>query len=194
MISEKNEKSKKKDPLDTSSKFKCKMCEFTFGSSSGLKTHIARKHTSYSENVVPIKCDLCGESFKNEKDFKDHMITHTYSKSEFLKFKCYECDFWGPNSHTMKMHFRRLHCESISCGICSYEAKDVEELDMHTTTCERYKCNWCANSFNNIGDIKEHGIKAHEEKNTLYHYYRMGENDKFFAENMYTHKHLFSIQ
>ena len=104
------------------------MCEFTSGSSSGLKTHIARKHTSYLETVLPIKCDLCSESFKNEKDFKDHMITHTYSKSEFLKFKCYECDFWGPNVHTMP--FKRLHFESIYIEI--YKEKYIEELYIYT--------------------------------------------------------------
>ena len=94
----------------------------------------------------------------------------------------------------MKKHFKRLHYESISCGICIYEAKDIEQLDMHTSTCERYKCNWCRNSFNCIGDIKAHGIKEHKGKNTLYLYYRMEENYKFFAENIYTHKRLFNVQ
>ena len=114
-----------------------------------MSTHISRKHTNYIESDVPLKCEICVEEFKTEKDLKDHAITHTYSKSEFLKFKCYECDFWGPTAQTMKMHFRRVHSENISCGICNLEVKDIETLDIHTFTCERFQCNWCAKSFNN---------------------------------------------
>ena len=39
------------------------------------------------------------------------------------------------------MHIQRNHCETITCGMCDYEAKDFENLDIHTFTCEMYKCN-----------------------------------------------------
>ena len=70
--------------------------------------------------------------------------------------QCDECDFWGPNAQTMKMHFQRLHSENVACGICSLEMKDIETLDIHTSTCEIFKCSWCDNSFNNVSDIKSH--------------------------------------
>ena len=90
-------------------------------------------------------CEICGKEFQNEKDMKDHMISHSYHKSDLLNFKCDECDFWGPNAQTMKMHFRRLHSENVSCGICDLEMKDIETLDIHTATCQR--CNWCKIEF-----------------------------------------------
>ena len=165
-------------------KFNCNFCEFQSSSSSGLKTHISRKHTDFTEREVPLKCELCAEQFKTEKDLKDHMITHSYSKSQFLKFKCYECDFWGPSAQTMKMHFKRVHSENISCGICNLEVKDIETLDIHTSTCEMFKCNWCDKSFNNVSDIKNHGKKEHKGRSTLYHYNRMRVNEEFFSENL----------
>ena len=64
----------------------------------------------------------------------------------------------------MKMHFRRVHSENISCGICNLEVKDIETLDIHTFTCERFQCNWCAKSFNNVSDMKIHGKKNTKEE------------------------------
>ena len=179
-----------KEGVPSKQKFKCAFCEFQSTSSSGLKIHISRKHTNYIENDVPLKCEICVEEFKTEKDLKDHAITHTYSKSEFLKFKCYECDFWGPTAQTMKMHFRRVHSENISCGICNLEVKDIETLDIHTFTCERFQCNWCAKSFNNVSDMKIHGNKEHKGRSTLYHYKQMRINEEFFSETFIPFKNL----
>ena len=170
--------------------FKCEMCDFESRSKSGLKTHIARKHTNYSENDVPIKCGIFDEKFKSEKDMKDHMISHSYHKSDLLQFKCDECDFWGPNAHTMKMHFRRLHSENVSCGICDLEMKDIETLDIHTVTCQRFKCNWCNTSFNNISELKSHSKQEHKGKNYICIYKRMRINDDFFSEDLFPFKDL----
>ena len=43
------------------------------------------KNTNYSENNLPIKCEICGDDFDNERDLKNHMITHSYTKPEFSK-------------------------------------------------------------------------------------------------------------
>ena len=166
------------------------MCNFETRSKSGLKTHIARKHTNYSDNDVPIKCEICENEFKNQKDMKDHMISHSYCKSDLLKFKCDECEFWGPNAQTMKMHFRRLHCENVSCGICDLEMKDIDTLDTHTSTCQGFKCNWCDKRFYSISDIKRHSKQDHKGKNHIYHYIRMRINEEFFSEDFFPFKDL----
>ena len=70
----------KNETLENPLKFKCKMCDFQSSTSGGLKTHIARKHTNYSDNNLQIKCETCGEDFESEKDLKNHIITHSYSK------------------------------------------------------------------------------------------------------------------
>ena len=91
VLNEKNlNKNQKNNKLVDPPKFTCKMCDFESRSKSGLRNHIARKHTNYAENDVPLKCEICEEEFKSEKDIKDHMISHSYYNSDFLKFKCDE--------------------------------------------------------------------------------------------------------
>ena len=85
--------------------------------------------------ITSFQCENCGKEFRSSSDLKEHMISHSYQK---LQFKCHECDFWGPNTHTMKMHIKRIHSETIECGMCDFRAKDVEILDTHTFTCEMY--------------------------------------------------------
>ena len=46
-------KNKKNNTLEDPPKFTCKMCDFESRSKSGLRNHIARKHTNYTENGVP---------------------------------------------------------------------------------------------------------------------------------------------
>ena len=90
----------------------------------------------------------------------------------------------------MKMHFRRVHSENISCGICNLEVKDIETLDIHTFICERFQCNWCAKSFNNVSDMKIHGKKEHKGRSTLYHYKQTRINEEFFSETFIPFKNL----
>ena len=101
-----------------------------------------------------------------------------------MKFKCDECDFWGPNAQTMKMHYLRLHCENVSCGICELEFKDVEELDLHTSTCEIFKCKWCYTNYNNFSEIKSHAKKEHNGKSSCCQYKQMGIHEEFFTEKI----------
>ena len=84
-----------------------KLC-FKATSTHGLKVHIKRKHTSYLADNLPIKCDICHEKFKylddkpwEKEKIYEHRISHSYTSTSELKFKCEECNFWGPNRLTM---------------------------------------------------------------------------------------------
>ena len=82
--------------------------------------HINRKPTKYDENVTSLKCENCGEEFRNAGEFKEHMIWRSYQQ---LKFKGYECDSWGSKKQTIEMHIRRIHSETVACGMCEFEGK-----------------------------------------------------------------------
>ena len=88
------------------------------------------------------------------------------------------------------MHFRRLHSENVSCGICDLEMNDIESLDTHTLTCQKFKCNWCDKSFINISELKTHSKQEHKGRNYIYHYKRMRTNDEFFLEDFFPFKDL----
>ena len=44
---------KNSDISSENMKFKCDLCDFQSNTNQGLKTHISRKHTKYSEESVP---------------------------------------------------------------------------------------------------------------------------------------------
>ena len=81
--------------------------------------------------VFPKTCDLCDYEMENNKELKQHMVTHSYKR---VDFQCEECDFGGKNPYTMEVHTGKKHC------LCQYVAKDLETLDTHLFTYEVFEC------------------------------------------------------
>ena len=157
------------------------------------KTHISRKHTNYNEEALSIKCYICTREFKCSKELKKHMICNSYTDSSTLNDKCDECDFWGPNRFTLEMHFRKIHSENIWCGVCEFEAKDIETLDIHTFTCEIYKCNTCKQNFQSLQDLKAHINKEYNGKNKLLNRFCCErDNQEFYQEKKHISPGIFS--
>ena len=43
------------------------------------------------------------------------MLYLIYTKVlQILNYKCDECEFWGPNTLTMEVHVKKVHCETIT--------------------------------------------------------------------------------
>ena len=118
-------------------------------------------------SMVPKRFSSSDE-FKSSEDLKERMIIHSYSYPK-LQFKCDECNFWGPNKQRMKMHVKRNYSEIISCGMCNFEANQVETLDTHTFTCEMYKCNECKITFLHLDRLKTHMKNEHHGCGCLSH-------------------------
>ena len=109
----------------------------------------------------------------------------------------WSCAIIYSHAQTMKMHFRRLHSENVSCGICDLEMKDIEDietLDIHTATSQRFKCNWCNTNFNNISELKSHSKQEHKGKNYICIYKRMRINDDFFQRIFFLLKILCKVK
>ena len=172
-------------------KLQCSYCDFQTVSKQGLKTHLKRKHTSYNLESYPIKCELCAEEMKNSEEMKDHMVTHSYIDTTDLIFKCEDCDFWGPNSITMKVHYQKTHGENISCGLCDHESSETENLETHLFTCEIYKCNSCSKTFKSLPDIKGHISEEHKENTVILHSKMNRDNSEHVVEMKHYSKDLF---
>ena len=41
----------------------------------------------------------------------------------------------------MDVHFKKTHSENVTCALCDLQADDVENLDIHLSNWETYKCN-----------------------------------------------------
>ena len=142
-------------------KFACNLCDFKANSKQGLKTHETRKHTKVTQENFPKQCNLCAKTFKTKDEMDKHVITHSYKSIENLQFKCEECDFWCPNSVSIESHIKKHHSENITCGICEYEAKTIDELEGHIETCQTYK-GCCNNIYKTIPDLKIHINEVHK--------------------------------
>ena len=198
------EKAVKKSETDqqqppSKEQFSCNMCDFKTNSKQGLNVHIKRKHTTYSEETLPTNCEICDEKFTDYKnkswskvEIEKHITSHSYQSSSELKFKCNECEFWGPNRLTMELHMKKFHSEKITCGLCNYEAKTIEELETHNLTCENFRCCECDNNFKNILDIKDHTVKEHKGKHIWISHSRSDRNHPdFFMTQDHSNKELF---
>ena len=92
----------------------------------------------------------------------------------------------------MKMHVKRNHSEIISCGMCNFEANQIETLDTHTFTCEMYKCNVCKLPFLHLHTLKSHMKNEHYGSGCLSHFKRQLINQEFFDETIHFASELFS--
>ena len=82
-----------------------------------------------------------------------HMKTHSYKRAEF---KCEECEFCGETELTMDMLLGKMHQENFECGLCGFEALDLEKFKLHLFTCEIFVCKSCEGRCKTILYIKEH--------------------------------------
>ena len=149
---------KKKSIQEQPEDFRCSECDFVAKTKSGLKTHKARIHTKTNALQYPAECELCEAKLENEQIMKEHLKYHSYKKSTY---KCEDCDYCSENFLTMEVHVGKHHGEKIDCGLCNFEAKDLEALNMHLSTCEIYVCDDCCYRSIHIHEIKEHLEKSH---------------------------------
>ena len=150
-----------------------------------MKTHIRRKHTTFDSESFPVKCEFCGKEQNSNEEMKEHLISHSFKdRSADSIFKCEECNFWGPNDMTMKVHYKKTHAEKLTCGLCNFESDEVEHLEMHLFTCETFKCNRCGISFKSLPEIKVH-INDEYKKNTNIIHTKMNRNIPENVETMY---------
>ena len=83
------------------------------------------------------------------------MRGHTYTEENDM-WKCNDCDFKGKNVWTLQIHNGMHHSKPVECGLCDFQAKDFDNLNLHIKTCEIYECNECEHVSNNISSIKKH--------------------------------------
>ena len=58
-----------------------------------------------------------------------------------------------------------MHSGNFECAFCNFCGKDLEQLETHLHTCERYTCTCCKPTQNmyKISDLKAHLSTKHEK-------------------------------
>ena len=108
----------------------------------------------------PQQCSFCDVILNDKKQLKKHMRTHSYS---LVQFKCDLCDFMGYDEIDMDVHAAKFHSDKCECGLCGFEAKNLEDLEIHLTTCEYYTCEVCNEKIRQFTDIKVHFETKHTD-------------------------------
>ena len=137
-----------------------------------------RKHTEKIDTTFPVQCKVCTQEVRSKTDLKYHMVTHTYIYTENDKRKCEECNFIGNNDWTMLLHHGLSHSAPIECGLCQFEAKDIESLKIHLKTCETYECEKCEHVTKSIKDMKKHIVSSAECGSSTVFHIKIDRNDE----------------
>ena len=87
--------------------------------------------------ICIFKCHLWGNKCDNRYELKKHLIIHSYKK---VKYKFSECNFVCQYEVSMEVHIVKQHSDKYEGGFCDLEAGNFENLELHLTTCEMYRC------------------------------------------------------
>jgi hypothetical protein len=161
---------------------KCTICDFTSTSQQGLKVHAKRKHT---ESNFSKTCDLCNKTFKSYDKFRNHKFDHTNWDRKTNKYSCKECDFIGNNMFTHEVHMGKVHTKNYECGLCDVGLKNLENLEIHQSTCEMYRCRSCGKKEKTISDIKKHTQLFHGPSSIIDHLKLCRNDQQEVNEQMY---------
>ena len=97
----------------------------------------------------------------------------------------------------MEVHNAKTHGEKAECGNCNYEAKNLNDLETHLSTCELYECTPCDRRIPLFTNIKEHFLTLHKEllqRNSgggIRHYKASRENNDIYKSKYHTVKSVF---
>ena len=86
---------------ESSSRVKCKICDFQFNDEEIFKTHVKTTHPSSAK----YKCEQCDETVSKENKIGKHMeCVHALEN-----FNCQECGNTFQSEERLKVHVKRVH-------------------------------------------------------------------------------------
>ncbi|XP_055614573.1 zinc finger protein 32-like isoform X2 [Uranotaenia lowii] len=107
--------------------FSCPRCQKRFRIARGLKRHIRQTHQKVRSHF----CEVCGNTFANSKNLKEHMFLHTNERS----YKCDLCEKSYKQKAALNVH-KRTHKDSpdFVCDICGRGFITRTKLKLHELT------------------------------------------------------------
>ena len=70
----------------------------------------------------------------------------------------------------MELHYKNNNSDVFECVLCESVLKDEESLELHTFTCEAYRCNKCELNVKTLNMLKKHIIQTNMMVNVyIYH-------------------------
>uniref|UniRef100_A0A2M4ADD7 Putative mudr-1x ap n=1 Tax=Anopheles triannulatus TaxID=58253 RepID=A0A2M4ADD7_9DIPT len=142
-----------------------------------------------TELAVPIKCQLCGETFQSEHEIKQHLqeqhmeqmtstscvicgkrctnqsslIKHSWDHSRVRRHCCPQCDKTFHHKARLKRHMESHRNKSVKCEQCGESFPDGRSLMNHRhshTKSSKFPCTECGKTFGSRSSQQIH-IRIH---------------------------------
>lgn len=125
-----------------------------------------------SQNTGKNYCEKCKMSFKNAKNFRDHLQTKTHLQREEPKnlLPCEQCKKTFTNKNNLRVHMVRMHKGNKtdhSCTYCDYKTSRLENFKRHVslhTEKPKFMCDKCGLQLQSKNSLQEHDLKRHSGK------------------------------
>ena len=65
----------------------------------------------------------------------------------------------------MQIRNGKHHRNQIECGLCEFQDKHLNSIDMHLTTSETYECVECEHVSKQLSEMKKHLSEKHSKFN-----------------------------
>lgn len=150
----------------------CKICDYTFGSSVLLRSHIIEEHKAEKRRHLldgPINCVDCGKPFSSRNGLWLHRKTVHVNKDE-RRYKCDQCDFTTYHYKYLRDHNAMTHREKKHiCEKCGTKFAYPFQLQKHnceneverSRPGERHECEFCGVYFRFLRFKIAHFLKVH---------------------------------
>ena len=113
---------------------------------------ISKEHITSTNAKTKIECEICHETFKNNKLLRNHMKTVHY---EVKYHKCNLCDMTFGNIYNLKNHVKLVHDSKkvFQCEYCGKRFAQKYKVQRHiqlihvNTKENEQKCDICDKTF-----------------------------------------------
>ena len=113
---------------ESTAKFCCESCDYTFKTKNKLEEHTQEKHTE-KENEDTI----VGENDSSTVEISDKTDTNV-TKSDEKVFNCDECNYKSSSEHGMKIQKTKKHVQR--CQYCNQIFPNAVEKSNHLVGCD----------------------------------------------------------
>ena len=128
--------------------FKCKICEANFFAIGGLNNHMARNHRT--ETIFSVKCNICGEFYKNHIDLKRHNESVHEQKSSSEQ----------NIGSIITSQPEPVNVQNYACNICGESYSSDMDYKIHMSAVHGvkrpFRCAKCDCSYPTLSGMKKH--------------------------------------